>query len=361
MIKTLFAILLIATTLPSCTREKQKTQVKAVKPAFVYAHESSGNSWIESQKFAEISLEFMPFSKVASTYYNIKTFKDAKNTIGQLAEVGHDIIFCHGPSFNSAMLEVAKSYPRRVFMGYEVASNEQNVGSYWIKIFQAKFLAGMIAAGVSSNGKIGYVSDMPTSSNYRQVNAFTLGARLINPDAVVLHIWTNRGDDEVTEKAATKMLIDSAVDVLTLGLNTSTPVRYSASKGIYTIGHNIAMKKILPKNHLADIVLKWDKIFAKTIEEVAQGSWNNRKKWFGFDEDALDLINLSPKIPDDIRLRVFSVKNSLKENSMKVFAGQINSTDGRIIVQEGFYLLDEALLRMNWFVEGVEKVQLPEE
>lgn len=48
----------------------------------------------------------------------------------------------------------------------------------------------MIAGALSKNGKIGYVADYPIVGMTANINAFALGARMVNPYAKVYLEWT---------------------------------------------------------------------------------------------------------------------------------------------------------------------------
>ena len=48
-------------------------------------------------------------------------------------------------------------------------------------MYEAKFLCGMIAGTLADNNRIGYIADYPIYGMTANINAFALGARMVNP------------------------------------------------------------------------------------------------------------------------------------------------------------------------------------
>ena len=338
--------------------KKEKTSISRIKPAFVYSDFFGTTTWTESQINAHRGLEYSLFSKNGTIADGLQSELEAESVIGQLAEINHDIIFVDSPELFKAMFDVAKKYPRAVFMGYGATNLKINVGSYWIKVFQAKYLAGMVAASKSKSKKIGYISSIPSSQVYREVNAFVLGAQKIDPNISILHIWTKKSRDNNLEKKAVKTLIEMDCDVITQSLDSPVLQEVADNNGVYTIGHNIQMIDYAPKYHLADIVLNWEVIYNDIIKQVAIGKWESKNIWYGIAEEAVNLnysyANLSKKTESLIK----ETKTKLQKNEIKVFSGEIKNIVGEVVVKEGFYLVDASLLKMNWFVFGVKHIDI---
>ena len=52
------------------------------------------------------------------------------------------------------------------------------VRTYYSRIYEAKFLLGVIAGALAEDGRIGYVADGPIFGTPAAINAFALGAQL---------------------------------------------------------------------------------------------------------------------------------------------------------------------------------------
>ena len=74
---------------------------------------------------------------------------------------------------------------------------------------------GIVAGYTTKSGKLGFVAAKPIPQVLRNINAFTLGAKLVNPKATTQVIFTGDWSMPVKEAEATNSLIDQGVDVLT--------------------------------------------------------------------------------------------------------------------------------------------------
>ena len=74
---------------------------------------------------------------------------------------------------------------------------------------------GIVAGYATKSGKLGFVAAKPIPQVLRNINAFTLGARLVNPNATTQVIFTGDWSMPVKEAEATNSLIDQGVDVIT--------------------------------------------------------------------------------------------------------------------------------------------------
>lgn len=53
--------------------------------------------------------------------------------------------------------------------------------AYFGRMYQARYLTGMVAGSMTRKNEIGYVAAFPIPEVIRGINAFTLGARAVNP------------------------------------------------------------------------------------------------------------------------------------------------------------------------------------
>ena len=78
------------------------------------------------------------------------------------------LILCHGAEFEDALKEVASEYPDTIFMwGSGTEKLAHNAGFYYAKIYEAQYLAGMVAGNMTKTDEIGYVAALPTSDVVR--------------------------------------------------------------------------------------------------------------------------------------------------------------------------------------------------
>lgn len=279
---------------------------------------------------------------------------DVERSIEQLAQDGCKVIFANSFGYGDAMHEVAKRYPDIVFLhcsGLEIA---ENVGTYFGRMYQARYLSGMVAGAMTENNNIGYVAAYTIPEVVRGINAFTLGAKSVNPDVKVTVVKTSTWYDPNIEKQAAISLLEAGCDVIAQHQDTPSPQIAAEEAGKYSIGYNSDMSKFAPNAHLTAPVWNWGPYYVTAVKQVMDGTWKTGAYWGGLDEDIIDLAPISDKVPTEIKELVEAKKQTMVNKEWDVFYGPIKDQAGNIKVKEGEKLTDDEMLSINWFVEGVE-------
>ena len=87
----------------------------------------------------------------------------------------------------------------------------KNVGSFFGYIDECQYLNGVIAGHMTKSKKIGFVAAKPIPQVLRNINAFTLGARSVDPNITCTVIFTGDWSMPVKEAEATNSLADQGV------------------------------------------------------------------------------------------------------------------------------------------------------
>ena len=85
--------------------------------------------------------------------------------------------------------------------GYKTA---KNVGTYFGRDYEGRYLSGIVAGKYTKNNLIGFVAAYPIPEVIRGINAFALGAQAVNPKVKVKVVWANTWYDPATEKGSSK-------------------------------------------------------------------------------------------------------------------------------------------------------------
>lgn len=286
---------------------------------------------------------------------NVKEFSgQCENAIRELVEEGASMIVLSSYGYSKEVYEVVKEYPEIVFYGNSSEYHDKNLTSYFVRMYQARYLAGIIAGMKTSNDCIGYVAAMENNEVNRGINAFTLGVRRVNPDAVVNVIWTGTWDNEEEETRAAKTLIEKAgVDVITYHQNQSYVVNEAERQGVYSIGYHVPLESASSK-YLTTVVCNWEVLYREIIKQFLQGKGNTMANfWIGLEKDVIGLDKYSEEITDEIVTEVEAAKEEILQGK-EVFSGVIYDNLGNRKCEEDEIIRDEILLeQFDWFVEGV--------
>ena len=278
-----------------------------------------------------------------------------ETAIRELAQDGAQMIFLSSYGYASEVKDVVAEYPEIHFYANSSGDHASNLSSYFARIYQARYLAGIVAGMQTQNGRIGYVAAMPNHEVNRDMNAFTLGVRSVNPDAVVYVAWTGSWDDAQKEKYLTERLVaDVHVDLVTYHQNQANVAATADEAGIQSIGYHKTAQG-LSSAYLTAVVCDWENVYLGLIKEFLRGQGNAREEyWIGIDQDAVGLTEYSEMVSEETREKVEAARTRIIAGQ-DVFSEVIFDREGNMRCGENETIADVVLLeQMDWYVEGVE-------
>lgn len=277
-----------------------------------------------------------------------------EEAIHELAKEGAEMIILSSYGYPSEVKTVIESYPEIAFYGISAEYYGDNMTSYFGRMYQARYLAGVVAGMMTENDTIGYVAAMPNSEVNRGINAFALGVKSVNEDAVVNVIWTGTWEDAEKEGVAAKTLIEEKkVDVITYHQNQHYVAEIADEAGVYSIGYNAAAQGLSDK-YLTAAVWDWNSLYFQIVREFMQGKANSVKRhWFGIDTGVVALAEYSTLVEDEVITAVEKARQEMLAGT-HVFSGVIYDNNGVLRCDEQECISDEILLeKLDWFVDGV--------
>lgn len=350
-------LLSLALVVTGCGGGEKKPAAPAqekTKVAFVYVGPVGDAGWSYAHDQARKYLtEKMP--DVQTTIVeSVPEGADAERVITQLAEQGNKIIFTTSFGYMDPTINVAKKYPNVTFMHCSGFKTAPNVGTYFGRMYQARYLTGIVAGKTTKSNVIGYVAAFPIPEVVRGINAFTQGVRSVNPDAKVKVIWTSTWYDPAKEKQAALSLLDAGADVIAQHQDTPGPQQAAEEKGKYSIGYNTDMSKMAPKAVLTSAVWNWGPYYVSVVDAVKKGTWKNDQYWGSMKDGIVALAPYGPMVTEDTKKLVDTAKEKILGGQWDVFYGPIKDQSGQVKIAEGQKMSDADLLKFDWFVQGVE-------
>ena len=146
-------------------------------------------------------------------------------------------------------LEVAAKHPDVMFDHPAGFKQADNFHTYWAASDQHSYALGIAAGKMTKTNKLGFIGGFQIPNVIDTINAFTLGARSVNPKAEMHVIFDNTWSDPAKEAASTNALADQGVDVITMIVDSPiTVVQTAEQRGIYSIGfHSTAVQNTRPR------------------------------------------------------------------------------------------------------------------
>ena len=322
--------------------------------AFVYLGNPGDAGWTYAHDQGAKAVEARFGDKVRVTRVeNVPESADAERVIRDLAVKGNKIIIGTSFGFQDFNLKVAKDFPDTVFLqsGYKQAAN---FAPFDVRMYQGAYIAGVIAGFVTKTNTLGFVASIPIPEVVRNIDAFTLGARSVNPKVRTKVVWINSWFDPGKEKQAAEALIAQGSDVLLQNTDSTATLQTAAEKHVYAFGWDSNMKKFAPDAHLASIVANWGAYYTAAVQQVMDGKWKNTPIWWGMPQMAVKVEDINRTVLSPHALQVVDERTGQLAAGQNVFTGPILDQTGAVKVKAGNALADTDLQRLNWLVDGVD-------
>jgi simple sugar transport system substrate-binding protein len=325
------------------------------KAGFVYIGPTGDHGWTYSHDVGRKAVEAKFGDKVKTTFVeNVPETADAERVIRDLATKGHKVIFATSFGYMNAMDKVAKQFPKTVFMHATGYKTSKNLGIYDVRTYEGAYMLGVVAGKMSKSGKLGVVGSIAIPEVVRNINAFTIGARSVNPKATTKVIWVNAWFDPGKEREAAMTLISQGADVLMQNTDSPAVVQTAQEKGVFAFGWDSDMSKFGGKAQLAASVLNWGVIYNEQVEKVMKGEWKTPDIWYGVKDGAVNIEAFGPSTPADVKKLAEERRDALKAGKLHPFTGPLKDNTGKELVAAGKSMADPDLRKMSVYVEGVE-------
>lgn len=281
--------------------------------------------------------------------------------IQECIDEGCNIIFTTSWGYMETTAEMAEEYPDIYFShGTGYMSNGKNFNNYFGRIYQARYLSGIVAGMNTKSDKIGYVAAMDSTNSEVTggIDAFAMGIYSVNQDAKVYVKVTNSWFDPDGEKAAAETLLNMGCDVIAQHCDTEYPQTLAQEKGVYSIGYNSDMSKNAPEACLCSVIWNWSAYYTSAVQSVIDGTWDGSNYYGGMNENLVGLTSLADFCADGTKEKVEEAKAAILSGENGVFDGVIETNTGETVGKEG-KTLDDATITggIDWYYKTVEVVE----
>jgi basic membrane protein A len=333
-----------ASSLPALTKE-------TIKVGFLYGSSIGNEGYTYTHNLGRLALE----KEGIKTMYleNVPETADCEKAARDLIEQGCNVIYAISFGHMQYIANVAEEYPEVYFNHATGYITKPNMSTYMGRMYEAQYLTGIAVGLKTETGKVGFVTTFPIPECVRQVNAFTLGVRSVNPTAVVEVKWTSSWYDPATEKSAATELINKGCDVIAAYCDTMNPQMAASEKGLWATGCSSPGGYIIPDAYLTAPLFHYDVFYSKDVQRILDGTWESGSSWLGLADGVVGVAELTKNCAPGTGEKIEPVKQSLIDGSFDMWAGEIKDNQGTVRVKAGETLDDSKLVALDWFVEGV--------
>ena len=261
--------------------------------------------------------------------------------------------------FDPHMLKMAEKYPNVRFAHcggmWTAGKHPKNAASYFGYIDECQYLAGIIAGYTSKTKKLGFVAAKPIPQVLRNINAFELGAKSVDPSITTRVIFTGEWSMPVKEAEAANSLIDQGVDVLTCHVDSPKVIVETAEKrGIYSSGYHASQAALAPKGYLTGAEWDWSTPYAAFIKAAQTGAPMPNLLRGGLKDGYVKMSPYGAAVGAAAKAKADEIKALMVKGGYAIFKGGLKDNKGAVVIPAGKNLdqFDAELEKMNYLVEG---------
>jgi simple sugar transport system substrate-binding protein len=337
------------------TAPLSRSAEEPLKVAFVYVGPVGDGGYSYQHDLGRLALEKALGPKVKTSYVeSVAEGADAERVIRRLAANGNTLIFTTSFGFMEPTLKVAKQFPKVHFEHATGFKTAPNMSAYDVRFYEGAYLLGLIAGKMTKTNVLGFVGSHPIPEVIRNINAFTLGAKSVNPKIQTKVIWVNAWYDPGKERQAAETLIAQGADVLSQNTDSPAAMQVAQEKGKYAFGWDSDMAKYGPNAQLTANTQEWSIYYIDAAKKALDGTWTGgRKTRLGLKEGAIVLSKLHAAVPADVAKLFETRKQEIAAGTLVPFAGPLKDSTGAVKVPAGKAMSEDELTAFNWYVEGV--------
>jgi len=344
----------IISALTTIVRPKKKLKV-----AFVYAKDTKTSSWTFSQEMGRNHVNNVLGESITTSFVdNVPETLEAYDTLRKLAEEGNQVVFATSPAFINATLKAAMEYPETKFLNCSETHSFKHVNTYFGRIYEPRFLAGVAAGAVTKSNILGYVGTLPVPGVINGINSFALGAAMVNPSVKVKVQWLNCWDNSKGAEEASRELIKMGADVISHH-DTLSSHEFSKEYGVYSVLSGLGNSGEATE-YIAAPVWNWGIFYERILRSIIN-SWRHTgvgqkviNFWWRMDSGIVDFFYSRRLVPRETQKLLDFLKRMIISGMFHPFTGPIYSQDGVLKVKPGQVATREQIITMDWFVDVIE-------
>ncbi len=327
----------------------------------IYVGPKGDFGYNQAQAAAAAALKKLPGLKVVEEENVAETVAVQKTMESMIRQDGATLLFPTSFGyFDPHMLKMAEKYPKVRFAHcggmWTAGKHPTNTSSYFGYIDECQYLAGVVAGFTSKSKKLGFIAAKPIPQVLRNINAFTMGARSVDPSITTRVIFTGEWSMPVKEAEAASSLIDQGVDVLTCHVDSPKVIMETAEKrGVFCTGYHASQAALAPKGYLTGAEWDWATPYAAQVKAAQAGTPMPNLLRGGLKDGYVKMSAYGQAVSAAAKKKADEVKAAMLKGGYSIFKGPLKDNKGGTVIAAGKSLdqFDPSLEGMNYLVEGV--------
>ncbi|MFA9399131.1 MAG: BMP family ABC transporter substrate-binding protein [Clostridiaceae bacterium] len=341
---------------------------KKLKIAFAYARTINSSGWTNSHEMGRQYVTKILKDQITTSYMeNIPEGEDSYEHIKILAENGNDVIFTTSPIFLNATLKCSLEYPHIKFFNCSESQPFLHVINYYGRSYEPKFLMGIVGGSLTKTNILGYIATKPTPEVISSINAFSLGAKLVNPYVKVLVYFTQEWNSRIKIKGGSEILSGMDADIIA-NKNLKQPNPISKEYGVFSMLSKIDNNLNKNESCIAAPIWNWGLFYEKILKNILNGTFKDISEifssdskllnfWWGMASGVLDIFYLKDNIPTETEKLLNLMKKMIIDDTYNPFTGPIYDSLGNLRIENDEVASHHEILSMDYYVDNVEIIE----
>ncbi len=319
-----------------------------LKIAFIHTKTVENSSWTYGHDLGCNHLEntFKEQVRIRS-YFHADSIEEQTGCFEQAIADGCEVIFSTSPTLLDISTRYAMKYPKIKILNCSLNTSSKYVKTYYGRLYEAKFLIGAVAGTMAKTDKIRYIADYPIYGMIANINAFALGAQMVNPKIKIYLEWSKLKSEFAGKREDISVSFISGKDFI-------TPKEDSGAFGLYDENGGELVNLAMP-------VWNWGVFYEKTVRSILNGTWKQEEQkgkheslnyWWGMSSGMIDVI-CSGKLPAGTKRLVELLRQSICSGGFNPFSGTIYSQDGLVHNDMDDGITSEEIVTMDWLADNI--------
>lgn len=340
---------------------------RKLKVAFAFESTPEKCLWTYDHDVARKRLERTLGDKISVvTRYQVPNGENSYGPLKELMEEEPDILFATSPNMSAGALRLSIENPDKTILNCDFAQPKKNIMTYYAKFYEAAFLCGVMAGSMTRTGLLGYTTTMATHPGSTfNLNAFCLGAQLVNPTAHVVNLNLYRVDmSDPYHMEARKELARHGVDIAMCIHQPNTPLVRKGFPGVYAQLYLLQSNTGHPSECIGAAAVDWSVLYNDLVGDsfktknsildiTRSGNDSSVHFGWGLNTGILDVLGVDSFMGHNA-IRLLNIfKDLIATGKIHPFEGPLYDRDHDMILEKYSTLNLLEIQSMKWLHEAV--------
>ncbi len=309
----------IATIAPALAAEVKSIAVLTPEDPTDYGWNQQG--FDAAKAVAEkYGLEFIPATGLG--------YGDVRPTLRELAEDGASLMIAHASGYNTAAPEIAEETGVPVSIVDRPDANKPGiVADSTLSGHEGAYLAGMMAAKMTTTGTVGIVTSGEPPSWNSQSAAFAQGAKAAKSDIKIIYavIGPAAYADAAGGRRVTETVIGAGADIIfgqgdgaSFGMLQAVETTKAPNGNQAWFIDVIGDKTEIDKGFLlSSVIWNMEPVYSAMVEDLKADTFGTKGYAIGLADDSVKLLK-TKYIPDDVWADLMKTRDEIVSGALKV-------------------------------------------